>query len=199
MKISHFDIPDIVRLTPKRFGDNRGFFSETYRQSWFDEAGVDIKFIQDNHARSSSKGVVRGLHFQYGKNPQAKLIRVVSGAILDVAVDIRHGSPTFGQHVAVELSAENWQQLLVPPGFAHCYCTLTEETEVIYKVDNYYSPTQEAGIRWNDPALKIDWPVSEENAKLSDKDRVAPLLADSPVFFRYQPDLMPFHVESAMD
>lgn len=187
-------MPEVLLLTPQRFSDDRGFFSETFSQNWFVNAGLDLHFCQDNHARSTQVGVIRGLHFQFGTARQAKLIRVSAGAILDVAVDIRTGSPTFGQHVAVELSADNWQQLLVPHGFAHGYCTLHPNTEVIYKVDQFYDPTQEAGIHWNDPALGIQWPITASAAILSDKDRMAPSLTDSPVHFTYQQGAKPFNL-----
>ena len=169
-------IPDVVLLEPKVFGDSRGFFYESFNQQAFREAtGVQCDFVQDNHSRSS-QGVLRGLHYQLPPRAQGKLVRVVRGAILDVAVDIRQGSPTYGRHVAAVLSAENWKQLWVPRGFAHGFCTLEPDTEVIYKVDAPYDRACDAGIRWNDPALGIDWPVRDP--VLSDKDRVAPLLAE---------------------
>ncbi|MCI5043846.1 MAG: dTDP-4-dehydrorhamnose 3,5-epimerase [Aquisalinus sp.] len=194
MKVLKLDIPDVLLLSPKRFGDDRGFFSETFRQTWIDDQHMPIRFVQDNHAKSTQAGIVRGLHFQYGEAVQTKLIRVVKGAILDIAVDIRHGSPTFGKYVSVILSEENWQQLLVPHGFAHGYCTLSEETEVIYKVDQYYDPEKEAALLWNDPALCIDWPCTEDTAILSDKDRSAPLLKDLAPYFHYAPNAKPFSV-----
>ena len=187
-------IPEVLLLEPKRFGDERGFFSEVFSQRWFEAHGLEIGFVQDNHALSGKAGVIRGLHFQFGTAPQAKLVRCSSGAILDVAVDIRHGSPTFGHYVSVELSAENWRQVLIPPGFAHGYCTLTEQSEVQYKVDHYYDPDQEAGIRWNDPALGITWPVGEDKAELSAKDKAAPVLADCPAYFEYKKGHGPFNV-----
>lgn len=178
LNIERTALPGVVVLSPKRFDDPRGFFSEVYNKRRYAEAGVTSDFIQDNHSRSGPVGTVRGLHFQRPPFAQAKLVRVLKGAILDVAVDLRRGSPTFGQHVAVELSASAWNQLFVPAGFAHGFCTLEPDTEVFYKVDAYYSAEHDGGILWNDPALNIAWPVSAGQAVLSDKDRRLPLLAD---------------------
>ncbi|WP_029008242.1 dTDP-4-dehydrorhamnose 3,5-epimerase [Azospirillum halopraeferens] len=178
MDIQRLAIPEIAILKPARFGDSRGFFSETYNKQRLAELGIDLDFVQDNHAYSAEKGTIRGLHFQTHPFAQDKLVRVVRGAILDVAVDIRLGSPTYGQHVAAEISAGAWNQILVPVGFAHGYCTLTPDTEIIYKVTNYYAPAHDRGILWNDPALGIPWPVDEGDAILSDKDRRLPTLAD---------------------
>lgn len=186
MKVIDTAIPEVRIIEPTRHGDSRGFFSETYNKRALEEAGVTMTFIQDNHSRSAQVGTVRGLHFQTPPHAQTKLVRVTRGAILDVAVDLRHGSPSFGRHVAVELSAENWRQLLVPAGFAHAFCTLEPDTEVQYKVDAYYAPHNDAGILWNDPALGIDWPVDPGKALLSDKDRALPRLSDCPVHFRYE-------------
>ena len=170
-------------LAPPRHGDERGFFSETWSRAAFASAGIDCDFVQDNHSLSRSKGTVRGLHFQTPPFAQAKLVRVIRGAILDVAVDIRDRSPTFGRHVAVELSAANWRQLFVPQGFAHGFCTLEPDTEVLYKVSAPYAPDHDRGILWNDPALAIAWPVSPAAAVVSGKDRAQPLLAGlGPVF-----------------
>lgn len=187
-------MPDVLLHTPSKFGDERGFFSETFSQRWVRDAGLDIQFVQDNHAYSKSAGVIRGLHFQYGTAPQAKLVRCIAGAILDVAVDIRRGSATFGQFVTAEISADNWSQIFVPAGFAHGYCTLKPDTEVLYKVDQFYDPSQEAAIRWDDPALGIAWPYSASDATLSDKDCAAPLLADSPAYFQYEKGNGPFNM-----
>ena len=173
-------IPDVRILIPKKFGDHRGFFSETYsRKSLRDIAGVDLEFVQDNHSLSVEKGVVRGLHYQLPPMAQDKLIRVTRGSILDVAVDIRRGSATFSKHVTAVISAENWRQIFVPRGFAHGFVTLEPNTEVFYKVTNYYSPKDERGIRWNDPELGIDWNITEANAILSKKDTEYPALADA--------------------
>lgn len=162
-------------VRPRRHGDGRGFFSETYNRRDFALAGIACEFVQDNHSRSSVPGVVRGLHFQRPPHAQDKLVRVVAGRIVDIAVDIRRGSPTYGAHVAVELSAENWSQLFVPVGFAHGFCTLEPNTEVIYKVTDYYAPACEDGILWNDPALGIAWPTFA-GAQLSPKDLTLPTL-----------------------
>ncbi|OYX04392.1 MAG: dTDP-4-dehydrorhamnose 3,5-epimerase [Caulobacter vibrioides] len=169
-------VPDVLLIEPKKFGDERGFFSETYNAKVLAEAGFAALFVQDNHSRSPAKGTVRGLHFQAPPFAQDKLLRVTRGAILDVAVDIRKGSPTYGQSVAVELSAENWRQLLVPKGFAHGFQTLTEDCEVLYKVTDYYAPASEAGLLWNDPALGIAWPGIEP--VINARDAAWPALAD---------------------
>ncbi len=186
MKITETEIPDVKIIEPTKFGDDRGFFSEVYSQRVFDAAGISFTPCQDNHSLSAEPGTVRGLHFQKNPMAQAKLLRVAKGAILDVAVDIRAGSPTFGQHVAVELSAKNWRQLFVPAGFAHGFCTIEPDTEVLYKVDNFYSPEHDDGILWNDPALGIEWPDVCKNAILSDKDKVHQCLADKPTYFEYK-------------
>jgi dTDP-4-dehydrorhamnose 3,5-epimerase len=183
MKIEALAIPDVKLVTPPRYKDPRGFFSETWKQRAFAEAGITGPFIQDNHAYSTTAGVVRGLHCQIGPNAQGKLLRVVKGAIYDVAVDARHGSPTFGRYVAAILSADNWAQLWVPVGFVHGYCTLTEETEVIYKVTADYDRDAERGVIWNDPDIGIDWPVAGDTVILSDKDAMLPRLADCPAWF----------------
>lgn len=168
----------VMILTPKRFGDARGFFSEVFNRRRYAEAGIAADFIQDNHSLSGPVGTVRGLHFQRPPFAQAKLLRVLRGAILDVVVDLRRASPTYGRHVAVELSAAAWNQFYVPAGFAHGFCTLEPDTEVFYKVDAYYSAEHDGGIRWNDPALGINWPVTAAAAVLSDKDAKLPLLQD---------------------
>ncbi len=177
------DIPAVRIVVPKKHGDHRGFFSEVYSVKAMHEAGIQDAFIQDNQSLSAEKGVVRGLHYQLSPFAQGKLVRVIRGAILDIAVDIRTGSPTFGKHVRAIISAENWQQIYVPPGFAHGFVTLEPNTEVIYKVTADYSPSNERGIRWNDPALEIDWGVDESTAVLSDRDRKHPLLKDQPDLF----------------
>ncbi len=181
------DLPDVLILKPRKFGDARGFFSETYNRKALAAAGLDVAFVQDNHSLSAAPGTLRGLHYQAPPFDQGKLVRVVRGAILDVAVDIRHGSPTFGRHVSAVISADEWNQIYVPSGFAHGFVTLVPDTEVIYKVTNFYSGPHDRGIIWNDPALAIDWGVSAEEAVLSDKDRLHPRLADAPPAFRYPP------------
>lgn len=175
-------IPDVIICEPKVFGDHRGYFTETFREDLLTEfLGYKINFCQDNESKSS-KGVLRGLHYQLAPFAQTKLVRVISGRVLDVAVDIRKGSPTFGQHVAVELSEENKKQLLVPRGFAHGFVVLSDDTVFAYKVDNYYSPEKDRGILFNDPALNIDWQLSKEELKLSEKDTKQPFLKDADVF-----------------
>jgi len=178
-------IQDVIVLIPSRHGDSRGYFVETFRQDFFDETAGPTSFVQDNQSMSAEVGTVRGLHFQLNPRAQGKLVRCLVGAILDVAVDIRRGSPTYGQHVKVELSADNGQQLWVPPGFAHGFCTLEPNTVIAYKVTDYYSPEHDRGLRWNDPALAIDWPVAEDKAILSAKDRVQPLLSELDADFVY--------------
>lgn len=178
-------MPEVLLLTPPRYGDDRGFFSEVYHADKLRAFGIDLPFVQDNHSRSELTGTVRGLHFQLPPFAQAKLVRVARGAVLDVAVDIRHGSPTFGRAVTAVLSAEAWNQLFIPAGFAHGFCTLEPDTEVLYKVTNPYSPDHDRGIAWDDPALGIRWPVTPAKALLSAKDRGWPRLADAPMAFDY--------------
>jgi dTDP-4-dehydrorhamnose 3,5-epimerase len=177
--ITPLALPDVLLITPKRHGDARGWFTETWSRRAMAEAGVDADFVQDNQAYSARRGTVRGLHFQAAPHPQAKLIRVLRGAIYDVAVDIRPGSPTFGRWVGAELTAERGEQLFVPRGYAHGYCTLHDDTELAYKVDGPYAPRTEGGVLWNDPDLAIAWPISEE-AILSEKDQTLPRLKDLP-------------------
>lgn len=177
------DIPDVKIITPRRLADSRGFFSETYNKADFEAAGLRYDFVQDNHSLSGPVGTIRGLHFQPAPFAQDKLVRVVRGRIFDVAVDLRRSSPSFGRHVAAELSAGDWRQLLAPIGFAHGFCTLEPDTEVIYKVTNYWSAAHDLGLAWDDPALEIDWPVARDKAFLSDKDRNLPRLADLPAWF----------------
>ena len=184
MQAERLAIPDVILITPDRFGDERGFFSETWHHARFADLGIPRHFVQDNHAYSAAKGVLRGLHLQIAPNPQGKLIRVVRGSIWDVVVDVRHGSPTFGQHVGTVLSAANWKQLWVPVGFLHGYCTLEPDTEVIYKVTWEYDRSAERGVIWNDPDLRVSWPISESEAILSEKDRKLPSLASCPVWFQ---------------
>ena len=178
MKAERLAIPDVILCTPARFGDSRGFFSETWQARRYRDAGVEGEFIQDNQSLSAQPGTLRGLHLQVAPNPQGKLVRVVRGAIWDVAVDVRRGSPTYGRHVGATLSAENWQQLWIPPGFLHGFCTLAPDTEVIYKA-------AERGVIWNDPDLAIAWPVAAEQVVLSDKDKVLPRLAECQPWFAY--------------
>ena len=182
MKFTRLKIPDVILCEPKVFGDDRGYFSETFRQDKLDAfLGFNIKFCQDNESKSSF-GVLRGLHYQLAPHAQTKLVRVIQGSVLDVAVDIRKVSPTFGQHVAVELTEENKKQLLVPRGFAHGFVVLSKEAIFAYKVDNYYSPECDRGIAFNDPAIGIDWQLKANELQLSPKDFQQPLLADSDCF-----------------
>lgn len=181
MNVTPLKLTDAFVLEPVVHGDHRGFFMESYNDSLFKQHGIAYNFIQDNQSLSAEAGVLRGLHYQLNPKAQTKLIRVLTGAIYDVIVDIRKSSPTFGQWVGVILSEHNKRQLLVPKGFAHGFCTLVPNTQVLYKVDEYYSPENDRGILWNDPALGIDWPTS--NPILSDKDQLHPLLKDAEINF----------------
>ena len=185
MHLKPHAIPDVKLMTPVRHGDHRGFFSEVYNRRALLSEGVDIDFVQDNHSLSTERGTVRGLHFQVPPFAQAKLVRVLSGSAFDVAVDLRRGSPTFGRHVSVTLSAAEGNQILVPAGFAHGLMTLQPRTEVLYKVSDYYAPDHDRGILWNDPALEIDWPITGPEAVVSDKDLAQPTLADFATPFEY--------------
>lgn len=173
MRVARLAIPDIILVTPTRFADDRGFFSETYNIERMREAGITEPFVQDNQSLSYQKGVVRGLHCQLTPHAQGKLVRCSKGAIWDVAVDIRSRSPTYGQWVATELSEQNWAQLWIPPGFLHGFCTLTENTEVQYKCTALYNKDSERSVIWNSAALHIDWPLSAQDAVLSEKDMSA--------------------------
>lgn len=183
LQVSATEIAEVKLLASRIHRDHRGFFSETYNKAELAKAGVNLDFVQDNQSLSVERGVVRGLHFQVPPFAQDKLVRVVRGAIYDVAVDIRKGSATYGRHVARIISAEDWNQFLVPIGFAHGFCTLEPNTEVIYKVTNYYSPEHDRGLLWNDPDLGIAWPVAENEAVLSDKDRKQPRFLELPDYF----------------
>ena len=182
IEVRELELAGVYEITPQRFGDDRGFFSETYSATGLAAAGIDMTFVQDNHSLSRKAGVLRGLHYQLPPFAQDKLVRVISGAILDVAVDIRKSSPTFGRWLALEVSAKRWNQILVPKGFAHGFVTLIPDTEVIYKVTERYAPECDRSIRFDDPAIGIDWRVSAADVTLSDKDRNAPLLADAEIF-----------------
>lgn len=183
LSVEETAIPAVKIVTPKKFGDHRGFFSETWSRKAFTEAGLALDFVQDNQSLSAPVGTLRGLHFQSPPFAQDKLVRVTRGRILDVAVDIRASSPTFGRHVAVELSAENWRQLLVPVGFAHGFVTLEPDTEVLYKVTAPYAPENDHGLAFDDPALGIDWRLPLSDLTLSDKDRKHPRLAEMLRYF----------------
>ena len=186
MEVVETAIPEVKIIKPKKHGDHRGFFSETYNKKVLSAAGIDLDFVQDNHSLSADKCTVRGLHFQLPPFAQDKLVRVVRGSILDVAVDIRRGSPTFGRHVSAVVSAAEWNQILVPIGFAHGFVTLEPNTEVLYKTTKFYAPEHDRGLLWNDPELGIDWGVDEGQAVLSDNDRALPTLNDAPDLFEYR-------------
>jgi len=186
MQVVSTELPEVKEIRPVRHRDPRGFFSEIFRDDVLRRHGIETGFVQENHSLSQDRGVVRGLHFQVPPMAQAKLVRVAAGAILDVAVDIRRGSPTYGRHVAVVLSAADGNQLFVPEGFAHGFCTLEANTEVVYKVNRYYSAEHDRGLAWNDRDLAIAWPVASEQAILSDKDRRQPVLTELPAYFQYE-------------
>ena len=186
MDITKTALRDVLLITPARFGDNRGHFSETWNQRRMAAAGIDLDFVQDNHSYSAEAGTVRGLHYQSPPSAQDKLVRVGRGAVMDVAVDVRVGSPTYGQWVAEELSAENGRQLLVPKGFLHGFATLTDNVDVFYKCTDFYAPECDGGIRFDDPELGIDWGINPKSAILSDKDAVAPGFADFVSPFTYE-------------
>lgn len=188
MEVIKTELEGVVILEPRLFKDDRGYFFESFSQREFDEKVRPVKFVQDNESKSVY-GVLRGLHFQKPPFAQSKLVRVIQGAVLDVAVDIRVGSPTYGKHVAVELTAENHRQLFIPRGFAHGFSVLTDEVVFQYKCDNYYAPQSEGAIAWNDPALGIDWRIPEASVILSEKDKHHPLLKDLPETFYYSEDL----------
>lgn len=187
MDVASTEFPGLLVITPKVFKDERGFFLESYSRACYAAAGIDYDFVQDNHARSERKGVLRGLHFQAPPSAQAKLVWVVRGAVYDLVLDLRKGSPTFGRHAGFILSADNFARLMVPGGFAHGYLTLEEGTEVMYKVDAPYDPERDGGIIWNDPDLAIDWPLDEP--LLSPKDRRLPRFKDfdSPFVYAERP------------
>ncbi|MCG5237481.1 dTDP-4-dehydrorhamnose 3,5-epimerase [Xanthobacter oligotrophicus] len=185
MKLERLAIPEIVKITPARFGDARGYFSEVFKDEWFRKNVSDTTFIQDNQSLSSTVGTVRGLHFQLDPFAQGKLVRCTAGAIFDVAVDIRVGSPTFGRWVGVELTPENGDQLWIPPGFAHGFATLLPDSVIFYKVTAPYSAAHDRGLLWNDSEIGIDWPLETGQAVLSEKDKVQPRLADLPPSFAY--------------
>jgi len=185
MEVERLDIPDVLVLTPRRFEDARGYFAEVWNARTFASIGLDLTFVQDNQSLSRPAGTIRGLHFQAPPFAQGKLVRVLRGAIRDVAVDIRHGSPTFGRHVHADLSAADGRMIWVPEGFAHGFCTLEPDTEVTYKVTNFYDRESDKGILFNDPALGIDWGMRADAVVLSDKDRQHPRLADCPAHFTY--------------
>lgn len=188
MEVIKTEIDGVVIIEPKIFGDERGYFFESFNAAEFArKVGVNTVFVQDNESKSKY-GVLRGLHFQKGEFAQSKLVRVVEGRVIDVAVDIRRGSPTFGKHVAVELSKENKRQLFIPRGFAHGFAVLSEEAVFQYKCDNLYAPDHEGAIAWNDPKIGIDWQIRPEDAILSEKDRKHPTLDEAEELFDYNTD-----------
>ncbi len=186
MEIRTFDIPGLVLFTPRKHGDARGFFSEVWREDVFRQHAGDVALVQDNHSWSASRGTLRGLHCQAPPMAQGKLVRAARGRVLDVSVDIRRGSPTFGRHVAVELSAANWAQLWIPEGFLHAFCTLEDDTDFLYKVSNHYSAQHDTGVVFDDPDLAISWPFPVAELTLSPKDKMLPRLRDLPSMFDYR-------------
>lgn len=184
MNVLKTEVLDVVILEPQCFGDHRGWFMESWSKQKMEAAGLFYDFVQDNHSFSAVKGTLRGLHIQYGEDSQAKLVRCARGAVLDVAVDLRKGSPTYKKWVAVELSAENKRQLLIPRGFAHGFLTLTDDVEFLYKADNYYNPSADRNIIWNDAEINIDWGI--ETPILSEKDAKAPTLNECDMNFEYK-------------
>jgi dTDP-4-dehydrorhamnose 3,5-epimerase len=186
MQITRFPVDGVLLLTPIKHVDARGFFSEVHRNDALAAEGITADFVQENHVFSANRGVLRGMHFQTPPHVQGKLVRCIRGAILDVAVDIRTGSPTFGRYVATELSASNFGQLWVPPGFAHGYLTLDADCEVIYKVTDYWAPNCERGLAWDDSSVAINWPIPEHELTLADKDRRNPSLDEIAPVFQYQ-------------
>jgi dTDP-4-dehydrorhamnose 3,5-epimerase len=189
LDIREINLPGIFELLPKKFGDERGFFSETFSKAAFEDAGLPQNWVQDNHSYSAEKFVLRGLHYQTPPKAQDKLVRVVRGSIFDVAVDVRHGSPFFGKWVSLVVSAEKWNQIFVPRGFAHGFLTLEPNTEVVYKVSEFYAPEQDRNISWNDPSIAIDWPLMGLDPILSKKDSVAPQLKDQHTGFEFKGEL----------
>jgi dTDP-4-dehydrorhamnose 3,5-epimerase len=185
MEFNRLAIPDVVEIKPSRHGDHRGYFSETFRKDRFTENVGPVEFVQENQSLSLAPGVVRGLHFQALPFAQGKLVRCMAGAIFDVAVDIRHGSPTFGHWVAATLTSDQGNQLWIPAGFLHGFCTLVPDTLVCYKVTSYYHGPSDKGVLWNDPAIGIDWPDVADKSTLSEKDGKQPRLAELPIHFEY--------------
>jgi dTDP-4-dehydrorhamnose 3,5-epimerase len=185
MELRKTSLPDVLEIIPKRHQDARGYFTETFREEWFTANIADVCFVQENQSLSRGSGVVRGLHFQTPPSAQCKLVRCITGCIFDVAVDIRAGSPNFGRWTSVVLSAEQGNQLWIPEGFLHGFCTLVPDCTVAYKVTAYYNPDCDRGVLWNDPDLAIDWPVSSEAAELSLKDASQPRLADLSSYFSH--------------
>ena len=186
MEVRTLGLPGLIQLKPRRFADSRGYFVETHNERTLSETGITVRFVQDNESCSALRGTIRGLHFQLPPAAQAKLVRVVRGSVYDVAVDLRVGSPTFGRWEGIELTADGGEQLFVPRGFAHAFCTLEPDTLVAYKVDDFYSPAHDTGLIWNDPTLAIDWPFGSDRAVLSDKDLKLGRFGDFQSPFRFE-------------
>lgn len=186
LAVERLAIDDILLVRPQRFADGRGYFVETHNKRSFTEIGIAVDFVQDNQSLSSQRGTIRGLHFQLAPEPQAKLVRVLAGSVYDVAVDLRAGSPTYGRWCGTTLTAAAGEQLFIPVGFAHAFCTLEPDTMVAYKVDGFYNKAAEAGVRWDDPDIAIDWPMPADEIKVSEKDAALPFLRDAatPFIFR---------------
>ena len=185
MSVESLDIPGVLLVTPQRFADSRGYFVETYNHRRAISEGIGVTFVQDNQSLSTQRGTIRGLHFQLAPEPQAKLVRVMAGSVYDVAVDLRAGSATFGHWCGATLTAEGGEQLFVPVGFAHAFCTLEAETMVAYKVDGFYNKGAEGGLRWDDPDIAITWPIAPEDIKVSEKDAALPFLRDARTPFAF--------------
>jgi dTDP-4-dehydrorhamnose 3,5-epimerase len=184
-EVRQLEIRDVLLVRPSKFADRRGYFMETYNRSEYSALGISCEFIQDNQAMSVASGTIRGLHFQHPPRAQAKLVRVLKGRVYDVAVDLRRGSPTYGRWYATILSDAGREQLFVPRGFAHGYCTLEPNTEIAYKVDEYYESDYDAGLRWNDPTIGIKWPVIDSEVVLNERDQTLPLFTEFETPFRY--------------
>lgn len=185
LETERLPLDGVLLLKPQRFADSRGYFVETYNKRSFAAVPVDV-FVQDNQSLSTQPGTIRGLHFQLAPEPQAKLVRVLAGAVFDVAVDLREGSPTYGKWCGATLTAAEGEQLFVPVGFAHAFCTLEPDTMVAYKVDGFYNKAAEGGLRWDDPDIGIEWPLPAAEIKVSDKDAALPFLRDAPTPFRFR-------------
>ena len=186
LPVERLSIPDVLLVTPPRFMDSRGYFAETYNKLRFAEIGIASEFRQDNQSLSMQRGTIRGLHYQLAPEPQAKLVRVVSGAVFDVAVDLREGSATYGQWCGATLTAAAGEELFIPHGFAHAFCTLEPDTLVAYKVDGFYNKSAEGGLRWDDPEIGIEWPIPLADVKVSDRDASLPFLRDAAKPFRFR-------------
>ena len=182
LKVEALPLDGVLLITPQRFTDSRGYFVETFSERAFASSGITTIFRQDNQSLSTQRGTIRGMHFQLAPEPQTKLVRVLAGAVFDVAIDLRAGSRTYGRWCAATLTAANGEQLLIPVGFAHAFCTLEPDTVVAYKVDGFYNKAAESGLRWDDPDIAIDWPIAREEIKVSDKDATLPYLRDATSF-----------------